>query len=77
VFSVVGRLTTADYEDLIGVETTAHLFQQWIEPRYAVRLTVVGRRLFTAAIHPTSDTARVDRRADYEHLRSHTLSQRS
>jgi ATP-grasp ribosomal peptide maturase len=62
------RLTAADYDDLAGVETTAHLFQQWIEPRHAVRLTVVGTRLFPVAIHPGSSAGVVDWRSDYDNL---------
>lgn len=54
--------------DLEGVETTAHLFQRWIEPRYAVRLTTVGTRLFPVAIHQGSEAARTDWRSDYDHL---------
>lgn len=61
------QMTTDDYRDLSGVETTAHLFQQWIEPRYAVRLTAVGHRLFPVAIHASSQAARVDWRSDYDH----------
>ena len=62
------RLTSADYRDLAGVQATAHLFQQWIEPRYAVRLTVVGERMFPVAIHPGSPAAQVDWRSDYDSL---------
>jgi ATP-grasp ribosomal peptide maturase len=62
------RLTSADYQDLAGVQATAHLFQQWVEPRYAVRLTVVGERLFPVAIYPGSPAARVDWRSDYDSL---------
>src|SRR5262249_53251095 len=52
------RLKPADLVDLSGVETTAHLFQQWIEPEpYAVRLTVVGDSMFGVAIHPESPAA--------------------
>jgi ATP-grasp ribosomal peptide maturase len=60
------RVTADDYRDLSGVETTAHLFQQWVEPRYAVRLTAVGHRLFPVAIHTSSHAARVDWRSDYD-----------
>lgn len=62
------RLAASDYRDLGGVQVTAHLFQQWIEPRYAVRLTAVGNRLFPVAIHPGSPAARVDWRNDYPSL---------
>jgi glutathione synthase/RimK-type ligase-like ATP-grasp enzyme len=62
------RLTGTDYRDLAGVQTTAHLFQRWIEPLYAVRLTVVADRLFPVAIHPGSAAARVDWRSDYAAL---------
>lgn len=54
------RMTSNDYHDLAGVECTAHLFQQWIQPQFAVRLTAVGERLFPVAIHPGSSAAIVD-----------------
>jgi glutathione synthase/RimK-type ligase-like ATP-grasp enzyme len=59
------KLTTADLTDLATVATTAHLFQQWIEPRYAVRVTVIGDAVFPVAIHAHSPAARVDWRSDY------------
>ena len=40
------RLSTEDLADLSGVDVTAHLFQEWIDKAYEVRLTAVGRRLF-------------------------------
>lgn len=60
------RLDTANLAGLAGVASTAHLFQQWIDPQYAVRVTVVDASLFAVAIHPQSDAARVDWRADYD-----------
>jgi glutathione synthase/RimK-type ligase-like ATP-grasp enzyme len=65
-------LTDDDLADLAGVEATAHLFQQYVDKAYEVRLTVVGTgddaRLFPVAIHATSDAARVDFRSDYDSL---------
>jgi len=69
------RLRPADLVDLSGVETTAHLFQQWVEPQpCAVRLTVVGESMFGASIYPESPAAREDWRADYAALRYEPLT---
>lgn len=63
------RLEPADLVDLSGVETTAHLFQQFIDDKFfEVRATVVGKQVFAAAIHAKSDAARIDFRADYPSL---------
>ncbi|HET9253826.1 MAG TPA: ATP-grasp ribosomal peptide maturase [Pseudonocardiaceae bacterium] len=63
------RLGVAELADLSGVETTAHLFQEFIENKeFEVRATVVGKRVFAAAIHAGSETARIDFRADYSSL---------
>jgi len=63
------RLTSADVDDLGGVELTAHLFQQWLGPKaFEVRITVVGRRMFCVAIHAHSDAALTDWRSDYDAL---------
>lgn len=51
-----------------GIETTAHLLQEWIPKSREVRLTVVGRRMFPVAIHAGSTAAEVDWRADYDAL---------
>lgn len=72
-----GRLQTAytrriegdELDDLAGVETTAHLFQSFITPKaFEARVTVVGDRVFAAAIHAGSPAAQVDFRADYANL---------
>ncbi|MEV0730617.1 ATP-grasp ribosomal peptide maturase [Polymorphospora sp. NPDC050346] len=62
------KVIAADLDDLAGVETTAHLFQQWVPKRFEVRLTVVGDRMFPVAIHAGSEQARVDWRSDYDAL---------
>ncbi|WP_030680865.1 ATP-grasp ribosomal peptide maturase [Streptomyces rimosus] len=62
------RLSADDLADLSGVETTAHLFQAWVDKAYEVRLTVVGRRLFAAEIHAGSPQAYEDWRSDYPAL---------
>ncbi|MBB6174189.1 glutathione synthase/RimK-type ligase-like ATP-grasp enzyme [Nocardiopsis mwathae] len=62
------RMSAADYSDLRGVEATAHQFQEWIDPDYAVRLTVVAGELFPVAIHARSEAARIDWRSDYGSL---------
>nr|WP_145486578.1 MULTISPECIES: ATP-grasp ribosomal peptide maturase [Streptomyces] len=67
------RLVPDDLLDLRGVSTTAHLFQAWVDKAYEVRLTVVGRQLFAAAIHADSDAAHEDWRSDYGSL-TYTIS---
>jgi ATP-grasp ribosomal peptide maturase len=63
------KLGLAELADLSGVETTAHLFQQYIENKaFEVRVTVVGEQVFAAAIHAGSEAARIDFRADYASL---------
>lgn len=62
------RLTHTDLMDLRGVDVTAHLFQEWIDKAYEVRVTAVGRRLFAAAIDAANETARIDWRADFSAL---------
>ncbi|MBV9013728.1 MAG: ATP-grasp ribosomal peptide maturase [Pseudonocardiales bacterium] len=66
-------LTDDELADLRGVETTAHLFQQYIgDKAHGLRLTVVGggedSQMFAAAIHAGSAAAAVDFRADYPSL---------
>lgn len=62
------RLGPAELADLSGVDTTAHLFQEFIDKAFEVRATVVGERVFAAAIHAGSEAARIDFRADYASL---------
>ncbi|MFE3146904.1 ATP-grasp ribosomal peptide maturase [Streptomyces sp. NPDC059218] len=62
------RITEADLDDLRGIDTTAHLFQAWVEKAYEVRLTVVGDRLFAAEVHAGSAAAHTDWRSDYASL---------
>ncbi|MFE5853189.1 ATP-grasp ribosomal peptide maturase [Streptomyces sp. NPDC056500] len=61
-------LTEQDLLDLRGIETTAHLFQQWVEKDYEVRLTVVGDCMFAAKINAGTTQAYIDWRADYRAL---------
>lgn len=62
------RVEPAELCDLAGVETTAHLFQPFLIKKWECRATVVGERVFAAAIHAGSEAARVDWRADYDSL---------
>lgn len=63
------RLEPSDLDDLRGVETTAHLFQEFIEPKaFEARVTVLGKKIFAAAIHAGSDASRIDFRSDYDNL---------
>lgn len=59
------RVTETDLGDVRGIDTTAHLFQAWVEKRHEVRLTVVGDRLFAAEVHAGSAAAHTDWRSDY------------
>ncbi|MEV6758466.1 ATP-grasp ribosomal peptide maturase [Streptomyces sp. NPDC051214] len=62
------RLRPEDLEDLVGIDTTVHLFQAWVDKEYEVRLTVVGERMFAVAIHAGSQAAHEDWRSDYGSL---------
>ncbi|WP_256096723.1 hypothetical protein [Streptomyces agglomeratus] len=62
------RLQPEDLDDLRGIDTTAHLFQAWVSKEHEVRLTVVGERMFAAAIHAGSEAAHEDWRSDYGSL---------
>lgn len=63
------RLEPHDLDDLRGVETTAHQFQAFVESKsFEARVTMVGERVFAAAIHAGSEAARVDFRIDYGSL---------
>jgi ATP-grasp ribosomal peptide maturase len=62
------RLRPEDLDDLRGIDTTAHLFQAWVSKEHEVRLTVVGERMFAAAIHAGSEAAHDDWRSDYAAL---------
>lgn len=61
-------LTEEDLAELAGVEHTLHMFQAYIHKQHEVRLTVVGDRMFAAAIHAGSEGAQVDFRGDYPSL---------
>lgn len=60
-----------------SVTLTAHLFQEWIDKAYEVRLTVVGRRMFAAEIHAGSEASRIDWRSDYDALTYKTCEVRA
>lgn len=57
-------LTEDDLVDLSGVATSTHMFQHRVRKDFEVRLTMVGRDPFAAAIHAGSDAATVDWRTD-------------
>lgn len=59
-------LAPKDLDNLAGVEVTAHLFQQWQDKAFEVRLTAVGAHLFAVAIHAESESAYIDWRTDYD-----------
>jgi len=62
------RVAAPEMADLIGLELTTHLFQEWVPKAYEIRLTVVGERDFAVAIHAHSAAARIDWRTDYDAL---------
>lgn len=62
------RIELAELDDLAGVNTTLHFFQPFLSKLFEVRVTVVGDKVFGAAIHAGSDAARVDFRSDYDGL---------
>lgn len=61
-------LSPEDLANLDGVETTTHLFAEFITKAFEVRITAVGNQLFAAAIHAASAAARIDFRTDYDAL---------
>ncbi len=61
------RVTAAQLDDP-AIGQTAHLFQQWIDKQYEVRLVVVDQQYCATAISAHSDAARVDWRTDYAAL---------
>lgn len=62
------RIEPAELDDLAGVEATAHLFQRFLPKARECRVTVVGDRVFGAAIQAGSEAAKIDWRADYESI---------
>lgn len=66
-------LTKADLVDLTGISTSAHFFQERVHKYFEVRLTMVGREPFAAAIHADSDAAAIDWRTDLAHVRLTTI----
>ncbi|MEU0811403.1 hypothetical protein [Streptomyces sp. NPDC005970] len=57
-----------DLGDLNGVETTAHLFQEWIEGAFEVRLFSIGGTCHSVRIDAHSEAASLDWRTDYDAL---------
>lgn len=50
------------------IARTAHQFQEWIDKKFEVRLTVVAGRMFAAEIRAGSEASRIDFRRDYDSL---------
>jgi glutathione synthase/RimK-type ligase-like ATP-grasp enzyme len=64
-------MTDADLEQLDGLDLCPMIFQQRIENRLDVRVTIVGRRVFAAAIDASARGADLDwRRDSYAHDRA-------
>ncbi|MFD9789408.1 ATP-grasp ribosomal peptide maturase [Streptomyces sp. NPDC059070] len=62
------RLTQDDLADLTGINTTAHLFQAWMDKTHEIRLTVAGEHLYAAEVHSKTETGHTDWRSDYKSL---------
>lgn len=63
------RIEPSELDDLAGLDTTLHFFQPFLSPKaFEARVTVVGDRVFGAAIHAGSGAAQVDWRSDYDSL---------
>ncbi len=74
--SMVGHtrlITDDDLTDLDHVALTAHQVQHYVDKLMDVRVVVVGDRIFPVAIHPMSEAARIDFRADYRALRHEVI----
>lgn len=74
--SLVGHTRLVTDDDLIDVDhvsLTAHQVQCYVDKVMDVRVVVVGKRIFPVAIHPLSEAARIDFRADYRALRHETI----
>lgn len=56
-----------------SVALTAHLFQEWIDKAYEVRLTVVDDDMFVTRLDAGTAAGAVDWRADYDELTYTTL----
>lgn len=70
--SMIGHtrlVTKDDLTDVRHVAHTAHHVQSYVDKMMDVRVVVVGDQLFPVAIHPLSEAARIDFRADYGALR--------
>ncbi|MEU0844408.1 MvdC/MvdD family ATP grasp protein [Streptomyces sp. NPDC005962] len=57
-----------DLNDLNGIETTAHLFQEWIEGIFEIRLFSIGGTCHSVRIDAHSEAASLDWRTDYDAL---------
>ncbi|MGH3694664.1 MAG: MvdC/MvdD family ATP grasp protein [Pseudonocardiaceae bacterium] len=62
------RIEPSELDDLAGVDATLHFFQPFLPKLFEARVTVVGEKVFGAAIHARSDAARVDFRSDYDSI---------
>ncbi|MGH3908314.1 MAG: ATP-grasp ribosomal peptide maturase [Pseudonocardiaceae bacterium] len=62
------RIEPTELDDLAGTEATAHLFQRFLPKARECRVTVVGDRVFGAAIQAGSEAAKIDWRSDYENI---------
>lgn len=58
-------LRASDIEFLDQVKLAPHLFQEHIEKKFDVRVTVIGKKVFATLIHSQSGAGSVDWRNDY------------
>jgi hypothetical protein len=62
-----------DLADVDHVALTAHQVQYYVNKLTGVRVVAVGDQIFPVAIHPLSEAARIDFRADYCALRQEVI----
>lgn len=63
------KVPDSDLEKISNVKTTPCFFQEYIEKKVEVRITVVGREFFAAEIHSQdSEKGKIDWRADYSNV---------
>ncbi|MBA2681419.1 MAG: hypothetical protein H0U76_23850 [Ktedonobacteraceae bacterium] len=67
-FMHTSRVAREDLKDAEGVRVCAHLFQELILKAMDVRVTVIGRQVFTVGIHSHTEESALDWRRGYGSL---------
>jgi glutathione synthase/RimK-type ligase-like ATP-grasp enzyme len=62
------RRVTAPHVRDTSIRLTAHQLQEWVDADFAVRMIMIDRSVFAAAILTGSAKARIDWRSDYDAL---------